>query len=233
MDLKILSGGAANGLVNAVRERFRAETGLGITGDFGAVGLMRDRILEGEAVDLALLSRVMIDQLADSGHVVPATVRDVGLVETGVSVRSGQPLPDVSTGDLLKQVFLAADAIFVPHMTKSTAGAHVAGVLKTLGIDAEVAGRIQEFPNGQTAMARMAASDHANPVGCTQITEILNTDGVDYAGALPDRYGLVTTYTAAIARDAAEPEAAQALIDILTAPELEETRGRCGFSAGG
>jgi molybdate transport system substrate-binding protein len=45
MQVSLLSGGAAQGLVEALAPRFKAETGYTIAGSFGAVGAMRDRLL--------------------------------------------------------------------------------------------------------------------------------------------------------------------------------------------
>ena len=61
MRLRILSGGAAQGLVGALAPQFEAETGCEIGGTFGAVGAMRDKLLAGEPADLLILSRALID----------------------------------------------------------------------------------------------------------------------------------------------------------------------------
>jgi molybdate transport system substrate-binding protein len=230
MALKILSGGAANGLVTALTATFTEASGMGIEGDFGAVGGMRDRVLAGEAVDMIILTRAIAESLALSGHVEPGSITDVGDVVTGVAVKAGALRPDVSTGEALKTALLAADAIYVPDTEKSTAGRHVAAVLQALGLADEVADRLRCFPNGQTALRHMAAGDDTNPIGTTQITEILNTPGVTYAGDLPAEHGLVTTYTAAICKSAALPKEARTLIEILTAPAHAELRARVGFA---
>lgn len=230
MDLKILSGGAANGLVTALTPAFTAATGCGLTGDFGAVGGMRDRVLAGEPVDLIILTRAIVDQLSKSGHTDPETVRDVGEVVTGVAVRADREKVDVSSGPALAAALEAADAIYVPDTVKSTAGIHVAKVLSELGIEAAVADRLRLFPNGQTALAEMAAANDANPLGLTQITEILNTPGVSYCGALPEPFSLTTVYTAAVATGCGAPDAARALIDLLTAADSAATREAAGFA---
>ena len=59
--LRILSGGAAQGLVEALRPAFEAESGCTIDGTFGAVGAMRARLLGGEPADLVILTRALID----------------------------------------------------------------------------------------------------------------------------------------------------------------------------
>ena len=55
--LRILSGGAAHGLVEPLRPDFEAATGCTIDGVFGAVGAMKARLLSGEPADLLILSR--------------------------------------------------------------------------------------------------------------------------------------------------------------------------------
>ena len=42
--LNILSGGAAQGLVGSLAPAFKAQTGLDIAGEFGAVGAMADKL---------------------------------------------------------------------------------------------------------------------------------------------------------------------------------------------
>ena len=68
--VRILSGGAAQGLVEALQPAFEASTGCRIDGVFGAVGAMKGRLLAGEPVDIMILSRALIDGLARDGHVV-------------------------------------------------------------------------------------------------------------------------------------------------------------------
>ncbi|MEP6791660.1 MAG: substrate-binding domain-containing protein, partial [Ramlibacter sp.] len=54
--ISILSGGAAQGLVGQLKDRFSAEHGFAIEGSFGAVGLMRERLLAGDPCDVMVLT---------------------------------------------------------------------------------------------------------------------------------------------------------------------------------
>ena len=56
-------------------------------------------------------------------------------------------------------------------------------VLQQLGIADEVAARLRIFPNGATAMRHLAAADAVRPIGCTQSTEIISTEGVMLSGS--------------------------------------------------
>ena len=87
--IRVLSGGAAQGLVEALQPSFEAGTGCRIDGVFGAVGAMKSRLLAGEPVDILILSRTLIDGLARDGHVVGQSAKDIGAVQTAIAVRSG------------------------------------------------------------------------------------------------------------------------------------------------
>lgn len=229
MTLKILSGGAADGLVSAVADQLREATGSDISGDFGAVGGMRDRVLAGEAVDVVILTSAIIDVLAGSGHVNPESVRDIGRVPTGIAVRTADSEPDVRSAKSLAEALLSADSIYMPDPEKATAGIHFAKVMSELGVIDDVRDRIKSFPSGQVAMAAMAQATSERPLGCTQVTEIMNTPGVKLIGELPPGHELVTIYTAAVSSNATQPETAAKLIEILTASENAAVRRQKGL----
>jgi molybdate transport system substrate-binding protein len=228
--VRILSGGAAQGLVAALAPQFEAETGYAIEGEFGAVGTMAAKLRSGAPVDLLVLTARLIGELAREGHVAGETSADVGVVQTAVAVRSGDPPPRIETGEALRASLLAADAIYVPDTEQATAGIHFAKVLKSLEIWDEVAGRVRTFPNGATAMGALASSEASHPIGCTQATEILSTPGVTLLGSLPPGYELATVYTAAVATQANSPTVARSLISLLAGSGSREQRQRAGFT---
>jgi molybdate transport system substrate-binding protein len=227
--LNILSGGAAQGLVASLAGKFRQRCGFDIAGEFGAVGAMAGKLRGGATADLVILSSALIADLARENLVARASIRDVGRVETALAVRATDPPLSVDDVASLRDALLGADAIFVPDTKSSTAGIHVAKVLQQLGIADAVAGRLKIHPNGATAMRHLAESNTARPIGCTQSTEIINTEGVKLSGPLPQGYDLSTLYTAAIATGAANARQAQFLIDLLTRADQREMRARVGF----
>lgn len=227
--VQLLSGGAAQGLVTRLQDAFESRHGRGIQGTFSAVGAMKDSLLAGTACDVIILTQALIDQLMASGHLVAASAHVVGIVKTGVAVKQGTPSLDVSTPAALKTALLAARGIYFPDPVKATAGIHVLNVLKQLGLDVTLAPRFRTYPNGALAMKAMADADEPELIGSTQITEILNTPGVDLISPLPREFELATIYTAAVSSRAAQPQAAQALIDMLISPDAAALRLRCGF----
>ncbi|SHL49164.1 molybdate transport system substrate-binding protein [Bradyrhizobium lablabi] len=231
-NLNILSGGAAQGLVASLAPDFKEKTGFEISGEFGAVGAMADKLRKGAAADIIILTAKIIADLASENLVTRASIADIGLVETALAVRAGDPQVVAADASALRAAFLAADAIFVPDTKASTAGIHVAKVLEQLGIADEVAARLRIYPNGATAMRHLAASDAKRPIGCTQSTEIISTPGVMLSGSLPKGCELSTMYTAAVATRAAHAKEAQLLIDLLIGDGQRKRRERAGFISG-
>ncbi len=213
--LNILSGGAAQGLVGSLAPAFKAQTGFDIAGEFGAVGAMADKLRGGAPADIVILTAAILAKLADEKLVVATSITDVGLVETALAVRAGDPLVTAEDAASLRNALLASDAIFVPDTKASTAGIHVAKVLEQLGIAGEVTDRLKIFPNGATAMKHLAASDAMRPIGCTQSTE----PGCE----------LSTMYTAGVTTRAAHAARAQSLIAFLIGANQHDLRDRAGF----
>ncbi|WBL76515.1 substrate-binding domain-containing protein [Bradyrhizobium xenonodulans] len=228
--VNILSGGAAQGLVRGLTEPFKTQTGFGIDGAFGAVGVMADKLRAGTPADLVILTQALLAKLAQEKLVIPSSIADVGRVETALAVRSRDPKVAVKTEADLREVLRAANAIHVPDMKASTAGQHFAKVLDRLGIAYEVASRLKIFPNGATAMRELASSTATHPIGCTQATEIIATDGIALSGSLPPGCELVTMYTAGVTTRATHPSEAAALIALLTGADHKELRQRVGFA---
>ena len=227
--LHLLSGGAAQALVARSQERFSVLHGHAVEATFGAVGLMNDKLLAGAPCDVLILTDALIAQLTASGQVAAGTAQALGVVKTGIAVKTGEARPAVSTRDELKAALQAASGIYFPDAVKSTAGIHFMNVLKQLGLDQELADRLRTYPNGAAAMTAMAQSTETGLIGCTQDTEILYIEGVDLIADLPKEFELATVYTAAVCTGAKAPAAAAALIGLLAGAEAAGLRVACGF----
>jgi molybdate transport system substrate-binding protein len=231
VSVHLLSAGAAQGLARAIEDAFTAETGVALSAAFGAVGTIQQRFDAGEPCDVIVLTAALIDALAARGAVREDTRATLGRVRTGIAVRANESAPDVASPAALRAALLAADAIFVPDTERSTAGLHVAKVLRELGIDADVRDRLRTFANGATAMRELAASTSAQPIGCTQHTEILYTPGVRLVAALPQQFELATEYVAAVTARAADPELAARFVHALAGADAQALRTAGGFEA--
>ena len=227
--LHLLCAGAAQGLVTALQPRLLQELDAQTGGRFGAVGAMKEAYGAGEPCDLFVSSDAIVTALIAEGLLRPDSRTPLGHVRTGVAVRTGTTHPAVGTPEALAAALRAADVVHYPDPQRATAGIHFAKVLRELGLDGELQDRIRTFPNGATAMRELAASSASNPIGCTQVTEILFTPGLDLVGLLPPQFELATVYTAAVPVRASHPALAAGFIEMMTAPDTAALRQRCGF----
>ena len=227
--IDLISAGAAKGLFTAGTDALRTSASVVCRGRFGAVGAMRERLLAGDACDLVVLTRPMLEALAADGQVDGTTIRPLGDVRTGVAVRVGQPFPDVTDPDHFRANLLAASGLWVPDTERSTAGRHVASMLEQMGIAPSMKARLRAFDNGSLAMADLAASTAPLALGITQVTEILYTPGVRLVGVLPAQYELSTEYAAAVRAGSRQRDAALRCLDWLTGNGAAALRRDGGF----
>lgn len=230
--LHLLCAGAAQGLVKALAPQWQALTGATLAARFGAVGAMQEALLADAPCDLMVVTDKMVGELVAAGRLRGETRSALGRVRTGMAVPAGAARPDVSTPEALKTALLAAEALYFPDPARATAGIHFAKVLRALGLFETLGPRMRTFPNGATAMRELAAQ--AVPggptlIGCTQVSEILYTEGVTLVAALPDRFELATVYTAAVSSAAAQPALAERFITLLTGPASRALREAGGF----
>jgi molybdate transport system substrate-binding protein len=228
-ELHVLSAGAAKGLVVALAPALQTATGATLRAQFGAVGAIRNKWLAGAPCDVIIVTAAMQDVLAHEGRVVPASVALVGRVRTGIAVRAGEMRPDIADRDALRRSLDHATGLYVPDPERSTAGGHFLKVLRALGIHDTAIGRLRVFPNGAVAMQELAQSREPGLVGCTQVTEINYTPGVELAGPLPAEFELVTAYSAGVSATAREPGIARHFAQQLVGPESRELRIMGGF----
>jgi molybdate transport system substrate-binding protein len=102
-------------------------------------------------------------------------------------------------------------------------------VLNGLGIADTVASKLHPYPNGNAAMNAMAACNDPHVIGCTQVTEILITPGIDLVANLPLEFELATMYTAGVRSTSTCLAEAKAMIDILISQEHAALRAKGGF----
>lgn len=228
-DLHLLCAGAAQGLVKALQPDFERSSGVSLQARFGAVGAMRDALHGGEPCDVMVVTDRMVGELVAAGALRDTPRGPLGRVRTGIAVRRGERQPDIRSAESLRVVLLHAPALYFPDPERATAGIHFARVLDSLGLTEAVRERLRTFQNGATAMREMAASGPPGAIGCTQVSEILYTEGVDLVAALPPRFELSTLYTAAVSASASNMAQAAALVERLAGAAARTQRRDAGF----
>ncbi len=150
------------------------------------------------------------------GDVVAGTRRDLGVVAMAAAVRSGAPVPDISTPEALRSTLLAAKSVTYMDPKVGTSGKHFdESVLPALGIRDAVRAKAVLGEGGFIA-ERVARGEVE--IAFHNVTEIMPVAGVTIAGLLPSGLQKPTTYSGAVLKSARDPAAAQSLLDYLASP---------------
>ena len=225
--LRVLSAGAAKGVVQALADSFETETGVQVIATFDSAGAMRAAFANGAGCDIVILPAAMQNALAERGLVDAGSIAPLGSVSTGVAVARGDRVAALGDADALRASLVAATALYCPDTARATAGIHFVNVLHSLGIYETSAQKLRAYPNGARAMARLAEGGPQGALGCTQVTEILYTPGVVFVAPLPAPFELSTTYAVAVSANALSP--ARAFAARLASREMQGIRRAGGF----
>ncbi len=216
-ELKVLTAGAFKQVLVAELPGFEQRTGHKVTIDNATVGVLTRRIEGGEAFDVAVLNPAAIDALTAKGPLAAGTQRALARVGVGVVVKAGAPKPDISTVESFKRALLDAKSVaYIDPKAGGSSGIYIAKLLDRLGLAQAVNSKAKLIQGG--AVADHIADGEAE-LGLHQISEILPVEGVTLVGPLPAELQNYTVYAAAVASNAREPVAAQALIDYMARPE--------------
>src|SRR4051794_13627407 len=225
-EVKVITTGAMKAVVLELVPQFEKETGHKAVVDNDTAGGVTRRGEGGEAFDLVVNTPGALNDLAAKGKVVGSTRAIVARVGIGVVVKEGAPTPDIGSVDAFKRALLAAKSVaYIDPASGGSSGIYLAGLFDKLGIAAEIKPKAKLKQGGY--VAELIASGEAE-LGLHQISEILPVKGVKLVGPLPAEIQNYTTYAAAVVTDAKQPEAARALIKLLSGPAADsvlKTRG--------
>src|SRR3954463_15234892 len=113
-EVTVIGPGGIRAAVEQIIPGFEKKTGHTVKGTFGSGGGTKDRVIKGEAFDVPIVQPPAAPVIA-SGHVVPGTQKLLTSVSVGLAVRTGAPIPDISTADAVKKLLLAAKFISYPN----------------------------------------------------------------------------------------------------------------------
>jgi len=226
-ELKVLAGGSTTGWLNELAPRFEQTSGHKLVIHFDSTPNLIKQAVSGAPFDLAVVPVDVFKDGAAKARFVAGPTIDIARVGYGIIVREGVPKPDVSTADALKQTLMNAKSIaFLPE---SAAGAYVLKVFERLGLAEAMKAKTK--PQTATAQIAQAVAKGDAELGIFLIN-VLIAPGVELAGTLPAELQQELVFSAAVANDSKEAEAAKAFISFLTTPAAAAVIKAKGMSAG-
>ena len=227
--LKILGAGPVKRGVTRLAAEFEKRSGHRVSVEFAGAPGVRERVLAGEAVDVAVVPQAAMDEIEKQGKVVAGTRARMGRSRMGIVVRKGAPAPDISSTDAFKRAMLDAEQIVC---NVASSGVYMVQLLERLGIGEATKDKVLKLPDAVKVMEHVAGSA-ARAFGVGQLAEIseLVEKGVAIALAapLPDTIQNVTAYDAVVTSASGQQEAARALTQFLSAPEAKSVFAATGI----
>lgn len=178
--IRVLSTLALMGAVRSLAGKYEAVSGASIDADFAPTLGLLDRLRNGEAADVLILTREGLAGLAAAGSVVPASCIDLARSYVGLAVKAGSVHPDIATEKGLRATLLGARSIAYSRLGAS--GIFFAQLIAQMGIASEINARATIVPQGFTA--ERLVSGEAD-LAVQQISELKQVLGVDIVGAIP------------------------------------------------
>jgi molybdate transport system substrate-binding protein len=225
-ELKVLGAGPVKRGVTQLAAQFEKDTGNRVIVEFIGAPTVRERVLAGEAVDVAVVPQSAMEDFVAQGRVAADTRVTLGRSRMGLAMRKGAAAPDLATVDAFKQAVTAADAVVV---NVASSGNYVVKLLEQLGFSADKA---QKQADTVKVMDHVASSQQ-NLLGAGQLPEIreLIDKGVAIAlaGPLPDEMQSITGYDAVVTKASAHAPVAAAFTAYLATPAARKVMSATGI----
>lgn len=225
-DLKVLSAGAAKEAVLPLAQAFARVSGHNVDIDFGTMGLIQDKLKQGERADVLVLAAEVAETLGKSGVIVAASVKPLAKVGIGVAVGEKAKAPDISTAAAFRQALVDARSIVMIDPARGTSGKHLVEVYQRLGLTDLLKPKMRYGAGGYIVEP---VGRGEVELGLHQISEILPVKGVKLVGPLPEELQKWTVYVGAITPATASAQAARDFIAYLSGFQSKATYLSKGF----
>lgn len=225
--LKVLGAGPVKRGITQLAAQFEKSSGHQVAVEFAGAPSVRERVLAGEAVDVAVVPQSAMEDFVAQGKVVTATRMTVGRSRMGMAVRKGAAIPVMASVDVFKAAVAAADGVVV---NVASSGNYIVKLLEKLGLASP--GKTVTQADTVKVMDHVAASTQ-KLLGAGQLPEIreLADNGVAIvlAGPLPDELQSITGYDAAVTTASGNAEAAAAFTAFLSTAGARTTMAATGI----
>ncbi len=210
-ELTVLSTVGMRGGLEKARGEFERANSDRFDVTYGTAAVLKRRIENGAAFDVAILTRSMVEDLAGKGRILTSTVASVAKSGMGIAVKAGATPPDIGTRDALRRALLSAGAI--AYTKEGQSGAAAGHLFEALGISGAIGDRVvlETRPGGGV----LAVAEDKATLGIALISEIAAETSVELAGPLPAELQTYVVFAAGMSAGAKQPEACRRFIAFL------------------
>jgi molybdate transport system substrate-binding protein len=204
--------------------RFEKATGHKVNLVVAPSGQLVKKVQAGEIADLLIANASNIDALIKDKKVSGDRI-DIARAQVGLSIKAGNPRPDISTPAAVRKALLDAKAI--AYSAGGLSGNNFEFAMNKLGILDEV----KKKAKNASPAAKLVVSGEAD-IAVQQISELIAVEGAELLGALPGELDQVTQFSMGVLSDGRQKDVARAMLDYLRTPEAQVVIKAKGLTPG-
>jgi molybdate transport system substrate-binding protein len=213
-EVHIVASAGVKPAVTALLPAVERTIGAHISTEFDASKTLTQKIVAGQAFDVAILTVENIDDLIHQGKIAASTRANLARTGVGFGIRAGAHKIDISTPETLKRTLLSAKSITLNPNGASTTILYKA--LDRLGITDEVKRKL--ILDTDLEHLRTNVVDGKSEMVVALISEIRASQGVEFAGPLPGELQSYVNFAAGVSTNSRNSEAAKTFVKFMTSP---------------
>lgn len=214
-------------LFSELLPQFEKSSGHKVTVEYGTLGANNDRVMKGDASDVAIVTPAQNEELQKQGKLLAGSRAELAKVGYGAFVKADAARPNLGTVDAFKRTMRAAKSIALGDPAGGgPLGVYSAGLMQRLGLAEDLKAKIKLFPSGTEVAEAVAKSECEIGIGLA--SDALIIPGLA-AIPLPAEIQNYTTYTMGVVASSKQIDAAKALIAFLTSPAAKQALTAKGF----
>ena len=195
--------------------------------EYDTSSVIKKRIEDGAAFDVAILTSDVIDDLAKAAKIDPGTRMEIARCGIGVGVRAGAAKPDIRTSAALKKTLLASKSITFAENGASRK--YVLQMFDKFGIADAMKAKTMLEQGSERSNARVA--DGSAEMILTLVSEILPAPGVQLVGPLPNNVQHYVSFAVGTSKNSKNTDADKALTKFLSSAAVVGTLKAKGMQA--
>lgn len=213
-EIKLLAPVSFRALLPDLLPQFEKLSGHKVMVGYATIGVITERLMKGEAVDVAIVSSAQNEELQKQGKLLAGSRVEIARVGYTVFVKKGAPKPDLGSVDALKRTLLAAKSIALGDPASGGgSGVYMAGLIQRLGLSAEINAKTKLLPSGTEVAEAVAKGETEIGIGVASDAAII--PGLDSI-PLPTEVQSYSLYVAGISSGSKQADAGKALVAFLT-----------------
>jgi molybdate transport system substrate-binding protein len=223
-ELRLLSSMAPRELLKELAARYEQRGAMRISLEAAGGVDVAKRVRAGEPLDIVVLARNSVEELAREGALALDSVADIAASGIGVAVRAGTPRPPIDEPEALRQTIVAARSL---SYSTGPSGVYLEKLFASWGILQDLKSRIVVPPPGVPVGSLLKGGKVE--LGFQQLSELVGLEGIEVLGPLPAPVQLLTQFSGAVSGNSRDPAAARAVLAFMSGTEHAPVRTQFGM----